>query len=189
MMDALTLLLNRNSAPKLAEPAPDGPVLERILSSALRAPDHARLRPWRFMTVTGKAREHLGELYAQAALKRDASVSEADLEKSRKHPLRAPLLIVVVANIQQHPKVPREEQLISAGCAAHSLLLAAQAEGFAGIWRTGANAYDSTVKQGLGLAADEELVGYLYIGTIEGKYKPLADLKVEDFVSDWTGAK
>lgn len=188
-MDALTLLHSRNSAPKLTTPAPSGKVLEGILSAALRAPDHARLRPWRFMLIEGDARHQLGDLFARAAKQRDPQLSEAGINKSQNHPLRAPLLIVVIASIQAHPKVPRDEQLLSAGCAAHSILLAAHAEGFAGIWRTGINAIDPVVKAGLGLAEHEELVGYLYVGSIDGKYKPLDDLLLEDFVSHWRGEK
>lgn len=186
-MDALTLLHSRNSAPKLTTPAPTGEVLTRILSAAQRAPDHARLRPWRLMLIDGDARHQLGDLFTRAAQQRDPQLSEAGIEKNRQHPLRAPLLVVVIASIQTHPKVPRDEQLLSAGCAAHSILLAAHAEGFAGIWRTGINATDPVVKAGLGLAVNEELVGYLYIGSIDGKYKPLPPVSLDDFVSVWSG--
>ena len=186
-MDALTLLHSRNSAPKLTTPAPSGEVLNNILSAAFRAPDHARLKPLRLLTITGSARLRLGELYANAAQQRDASSSVKDLDKIRNQPLRAPLLVVVIASIQVHPKVPRDEQLLSAGCAAHSILLAAHAHGFAGIWRTGINTLDTVVKAGLGLTNNEELVGYLYIGSIDGKYKPIPQLALEDFVSDWEG--
>lgn len=186
-MDALTLLHSRNSAPRLTTPAPSAEVLERFFGAALRAPDHARLRPWRFLTVTGNARHQLGDLFAKAALQRNPSASDAELDKCRQQPLRAPMLIIVIAPIQEHPKVPRDEQLLSAGCAAHGILLAAHAEGFAGVWRTGVNATDPVVKAGLGLAANEELVAYLYIGTIDGNYKALPELSTQDFVSDWKG--
>ncbi len=60
MSDVLHLLHTRNSAPKLTEPGPDDAALEQILGAALRAPDHARLRPWRFLTVQGERRQALG---------------------------------------------------------------------------------------------------------------------------------
>ena len=189
-MDAITLLHSRNSAPKLCDPAPQGEVLDNMLKAALRAPDHAWLRPWRFLTITGQARERLGELFVNAAQQRrqeanEAVMTEQECAKLAAKALRAPLIIAVVASIQSHPKVPAIEQIISAGCAAHAILLAAHASGFAGVWRTGDNAYDPLVKEGLGLSAAEELVGFLYLGTIDGSYKPLRELSVQDFCRPW----
>ncbi len=189
-MDALTLLHTRNSAPKLKEPAPEGDVLEDIFQAALRAPDHARLRPWRFLTIAGNARDQLGKLFVDVEQQhrqqqgKEAMTAE-EIDKMLAKPLRAPLIIVAVASIKEHPKVPEIEQIISTGCAAHSILLAAQAQGYAGIWRTGGVAYDSLVKQGLGLADNEQVVGFLYIGTIQGAFKPLPEMGKADFCQSW----
>lgn len=185
-MDALSLLHSRNSAPKLTEPAPAGEVLDNILKAALRAPDHARLRPWRFLLVRGGRRNALGDLCADALRARKPDSSTEDLDKARSKALRAPLIIVVVARLQDHPKVPAIEQQLSAGCAAHAMLLAAHAQDFAGIWRTGANAFDRSVMDGLGLAVNEEITGFLYLGTLDGNYKPLANLAIEDYTQEWT---
>lgn len=191
-MDAITLLQTRNSISQLSEPGPGEETLEIMLRSALRAPDHARLRPWRFLTIRGEARRRLGQLFVDAAQQRRSRAGESPLsaqerDKLAAKALRAPLIIVVIATLRDHPKVPAVEQLLSAGCAAHSILLAAQAQGFAGIWRTGSNAYDGRVRQGLGLSTSEEIIGYLYLGTASVNPKPLAQLSVEDFVADWEG--
>lgn len=193
-MDALTLLHTRNSVAKLVEPAPAGEVLQQIFKAALRAPDHAWLRPWRFLTIAGQARNRLGELFVSAAQVRLAEAGEPAMsmeacDKLAAKAYRAPLIIVVIASFKPHPKVPPVEQLLSAGCAAHSILLAAQALGFGGIWRTGNNAYDDNIRRGLGLEPGEEVVGYLYLGTAEGSAKPLRELSVADFVQDWTGTQ
>ncbi len=186
-MDALTLLNQRNSAPKLVEPAPAGDALEQIFIAALRAPDHGRLQPWRFIVIEAEQREHLGQLFAKALLARKPDASPEEIRKSEEAPLRAPMIVAVVAHLQAGAKVPEVEQLLSAGCAAHGMLLAAYALGFGAIWRTGDNNYDATVNAGLGLAAGEELVGYIYLGTAAGTPKPLPDLKVADFVRRWQG--
>jgi nitroreductase len=189
-MDAITLLHGRNSAPRLTEPAPSSEILDDMFKAAFRAPDHARLRPWRFLTIEGESRNQLGDVFANAAQLRNAanngpSLTEGELDKIRSKALRAPLIIAVIACVQEHPKVPEIEQIISAGCAAQNILLAAHAHGFAGVWRTGANAFDREVMNQLGLSAHEQLVGFLYLGTIEGKYKPLAELQVEDYCQPW----
>lgn len=184
-MDATELLLSRNSMPQLIEPAPSDEALERLIQAACRAPDHAWLKPWRFLVVEGEARQKLGEIYAKAALLRDAETPERALERLRNQPLRAPMIITVVAHIQPHPKVPKQEQIISAGCAAHAILLAAHAEGFAGIWRTGDNAYDPHVIQTMGLAENEEIIGFLYLGTAAGPLKALPDNDIKKYCQIW----
>jgi nitroreductase len=102
-------------------------------------------------------------------------------------PQRAPLLVVVVCRYTEHPKVPAHEQLLSAGCAAHGLLLAAEAQGFAGVWRTGWVAEDDYIASELGLAANEEIIGFLYFGSRDGRAKSLPERKVDNYVSEWTG--
>lgn len=187
MNAVLTLLTERNSAAKLTEPAPSPQELQWMLQAAVRAPDHAWLTPWRFLTVSGDARIRLGDLFAQAARRRDPCQSEDQIEKFRKPPLRAPLLVIVVARVQDHPKVPEQEQVLSAGCAAHALLLAAEAQGYAGIWRTGDNAYDPYINGALGLSANERIVAYLYLGTREGMGKKLPERSLAEFVTTWEG--
>lgn len=191
-MDAITLLHERNSVSKLCEPAPSGEVLANILKAGLRAPDHGRLNPWRFLTVEGSARERLGNLFIKSAQALAASngadgPNENEQNRMSRQPLRAPLIIVVISAVKEHPKVPPIEQVLSAGCAAHSILLAVHALGYAGIWRTGSNAYDARVMNGLGLSGSDVIVGFIYIGTREGSFKPLAELAVEDYCQAWTG--
>lgn len=193
-MEALTLLHTRNSASKLTAPAPSGQQLDTMLKAALRVPDHAWLRPWRFLTIEGQALDRLGELFVEAAQVRLATAGAPPMDplacdKLAAKARRAPLVIVVIAALREHPKVPAVEQLLSAGCAAHSILLAAHAQGFAGIWRTGVNAYDDRINRGLGLSASEQIVGYLYLGSLEGSAKPLRELAVEDFCQAWTGGQ
>lgn len=184
-MDALTLLKGRNSAARLCAPGPDDNALAEIFASASRAPDHGRLRPWRFLLVRGDALSALGELFADAAQQRDPSLSEANYQRCRQQPLRAPLILIVIACVNADSTVPVIEQQLSAGCAAHGALLAAEALGYAGIWRTGANAFDQVVHRGLGLDSHEEISGFLYLGTRDGPSKPLPELAQTDFMKEW----
>lgn len=187
MIDALTLLTERNSAPRLADPAPDAAAREAIFAAALRAPDHAWLRPWRFASVRGDERTALGQLMLESLLRRQPEADEAARNKALTAPLRAPLVLVVMAAITEHPKVPAWEQRISAGCAAYSVLLAAEALGYAGIWRTGAVAEDRTFARDFGAAENEHIVGFLYLGTRAGTEKSLPALDPESFHDEWTG--
>lgn len=184
-MDALSLLHNRNSMPQLQAPGPDKTQLEDILKAALRAPDHAWLRPWRFLVIEGEGLHELGELFVTAACNQHGELDEAKKEKMRRKPLRAPLIITVIACFQKHHKIPRDEQLIAAGCAAHGLILAAHALGFGAMWRTGDNAEYPVVREGLGVTADEQIIGFIYLGTPANSYKPLPQMAVTDFYHSW----
>lgn len=184
-MDALSALLTRNSASKLIEPAPGKDELQQIISAALRSPDHARLRPWRFLLIEGEAREALGALFAEATKQTKPGVSLETLQKASSKSQRAPLIIVVIASSTAHPKVPHVEQQLSAGCAAQNILLSAHALGYAGIWRTGAMAYHQIVRDGLGLASNEEITGFIYLGTMSGEPKVVPELNPDHFATYW----
>lgn len=184
-MEALDALLNRVSVPRLQEPGPTAEQRRNLFTAALRAPDHAQLRPWRFLTVEGAAREQLGELFARAVAADNPKARPEALQKAQAMPLRAPLLVVVIASLRVQPKVPEEEQLLSAGCAAHAILLAAHAQGIGAIWRTGDLAYHPLVRAGLGLAEHERIVGFLYLGAPTGELRTPPRPEIGDFVSAW----
>ena len=184
-MDAIEALLGRNSATRLTEPAPSGKALQNVFRAALRAPDHARLKPWRFLVVDGLGREQLGEVFAQVALADDPSLDNDALAAIRAKTQRAPMIVIAIARLQEHPKVPEIEQYLSAGAAAHAMLLAAHAQGFAGIWRTGPMAFHPAVHRGLRLAGNEKIVGFLYLGTRDGDPKPLPDYDPGQFFQYW----
>ncbi|WP_116364944.1 nitroreductase family protein [Parahaliea mediterranea] len=185
MSDVLTFLQQRNSAPRLTEPAPGPGELREMVRAALRAPDHCWLNPWRFIRIEGERRAAFGEVLEQCLLQRKPDADPAARDKARNAPLRAPLLLVVVARISEHPKVPAVEQRLSAGCAAHGILLAAEALGYAGVWRTGDAAFDPRVFQALGLASGEEITGFLYLGSRAAPAKNLPALEPDDFLSPW----
>lgn len=165
-MDALTLLHNRTSTPALQAPAPTPEQLDIMYRAALRAPDHACLRPWRFIEVAGDDLDALGEVFvAASAAVCDGGLSDEKAAKMRRMPHRAPMIIVAVATLHTHPKVPEIEQVITAGCAAQAVVQAAYAQGLGAMWRTGDLAFNQRVMDALGLASHEKLIGFIYIGT------------------------
>ncbi|GHG74976.1 nitroreductase [Alishewanella longhuensis] len=165
-MDALTLLTTRYSSPRLTEPAPGGEALELIKRAAIQVPDHGALRPWRFVIAEGReALDRLGDIFAEAAIEEDPSISVEMQERARQLPLRAPMVITCIAKVIEHPKVPAAEQIQSAACAVMAMQQMAFALGFGGVWRTGAYAQQDYVKQAFALQADDEIVGFLYLGT------------------------
>lgn len=181
----LSFLYEQSSVPaaQLVEPAPHGEQLEAILQSAMSAPDHGELTPYRFIIIEGESRHKLSEVFASAAEAR--GLDATSIEKQRLKPLRSPLIICVVACLQDSPKIPQIEQLLSAGCAAQHIQLACRMAGFGSIWLTGDNCYDNHVLEALGLGFEEKLIGLLYLGTPKEKIVSKSRKSVTDKISHW----
>jgi len=164
---SLQALDERRSTPsrQLGEPGPDEATLLQMLRSAVRVPDHGKLVPFRFLRITGAARDALGEFLAARTRERDPGAPQAALDKDRQRFSFAPLVITVIARLQPGHKVPEQEQLLTAGCVCFALLQAAQAYGFGAQWLTAWMAYDPEVAAHLGLDAHERVVGFIHIGT------------------------
>ena len=133
------------------------------MKAATRAPDHAGLKPWHFVVCTGKGLEKLGDVFRDAAIA--SQMTEKDVQRANQLPLRAPMVIVAITKYQEHPKVPWVEQVASTSCAIQSMQMAALAQGFNGMWRTGSYAQNRHVKEAFDLNEKDEIVGFLYLGT------------------------
>ena len=185
-MNAIEALVTRKSAAMLGEPGPSRDDLDVLMQAAVRAPDHCRLRPWRFLVIENEAREALGQVFMEALKRREPEATEAALMKAQSNPLRAPTIIVVIAKIEEHPKVPAIEQILSAGAAAQNIMIAAHALGYAGIWRSGAPCFDPYVKSALGAGEKDQIVGFLYLGTAV-RTPALPQEPFADYMEIWKG--
>jgi nitroreductase len=181
----MTALLTRISPLRLTGDDIEESCIGKMLAAAVRAPDHGRLRPWRFIVVRGDARARLGEVMAQALRLRNPAATDAALRAEHEKPLRAPLIVVVAAMIRSDTRIPAVEQVASAAAAAQNILLAAHALGLGAFWRTGPAAYDPHVKRALGLEAEDEIIGLLYIGRVETP-GPAKSPDLQGVVEEWT---
>ncbi len=187
---ALSALDARRSVPsrQLTEPGPDDATVLRMLQSAVRVPDHGKLVPFRFIRLAGDARVALGRFVAERDRQRDPQVSDAQLEKDLQRFSHAPLVLVVVTRIREHPKVPAQEQLMTAGCVCFALMQAAQALGFGAQWLTAWMAFDAGVHAHLGLAEGEGIAGFIHIGTAAMEVPERERPDAASLLQDWNGA-
>ena len=185
LMDALTAISQRVSVAQLTGPGPSAEQLELLFQAAFRAPDHAWMRPWRYLTIKDEGLVKLGEVFAQAGLNKDPELDQDKIDKLKRMPSRAPLMVVAMADIQQHPNVPANEQRLAVGAGIQHMLTAAYALGLGAIWRTGEMAYEPYVSESLGLNKTEEILGFIYLGHVNCKLKQPPVLKIEDFVRSW----
>jgi nitroreductase len=186
----LSLLATRRSGrPRdLVEPGPDADQLRRILEIGLRAPDHGKLAPWRFLHVAKAWRDAFHALLERAyRADKEDEPGRLELEAVHRFAHQAPELIVLVSSPVQGTKIPQWEQELSCGAAGMNLLLATHAMGFAGGWVTGWAAYSEEVRRGLGLREQERIAGFLFLGTpavpLEERARPAFDY----VVSEWGG--
>lgn len=179
-MDVFEAIYQRQSVSKVkSEPVPRE-LIEQLLTAAVQAPNHHKVRPWRFVVLQGEARERMGEIMAKSLKTSKPEVSNDDVQRERLKPLRAPVLIAVAVDKPAIPKVQEIENVAAASAAIQNLLLAAHALGLGAIWRTGPTATDPAIKAFLGLPVDQHLIGFVYVGYPEAASTPPARPSFED---------
>lgn len=186
----LALLSTRRSVKpeKLIAPGPSAAELETMLKIASRVPDHKKLAPWRFIVLEGDARVRLGEIIAQACVAAEKETpSDVRLATERGRLMRAPLVIAVVSRVIEHPGAPEWEQVLSAGAACLNLCLAANAMGYGTSWITEWIAYNENVRAALGVAGNERIAGFVYVGTASQRPEDRDRPALADIVSRWVG--
>lgn len=183
-MESIEAIHTRQSVAKVKPDPVPREVIEKLLSAAVQAPNHYKVRPWRFVVLTGKAREKLGEVMAQTFLEKlpdlPPDAQEKALEKERTKPLRSPLLIAVGVDKPVESKVIEIENVCATAAACQNLLLAAHDLGLAAKWRTGDPARDPKIKRFLGFEPDQHLIAFLYIGYPEFESEPVERPSFED---------
>lgn len=186
----LQLLATRRSVKPamLVEPAPSVSEIETILKCASRVPDHKKLAPWRFIVFEGDARRKFGEVLATTLKAEEATEpSHVRLDIERERFMRSPLVIAVVSRVVPNPGAPEWEQILSAGAACFNLCLAANALGYGTCWLTEWYTYSAGIRRALGLAENERVAGFVYIGTTKEAQEDRERPVLADIVSRWQG--
>lgn len=183
--ELLNFIKSRRSIGNLVAPAPTQAQIEQAIEVAMSAPDHKQLQPYRFVVLQNSALDELGQALCQASLDQ-GETDERTLTKTLAMPRRAPMIIACMTNYREHDKVPHWEQLASTAAATQNLLLALQALGYATVWRTGPLANAAAVKTYFGLEGDNQVVGFVYVGTPGTELPPRAPVLVDDFI-DYRG--
>ena len=169
-MSPIEALLSRISVPRVIEPGVTSDELDLLLRAGLRACDHGRLKPYRFVLLEGEARERLGDAMSDYLHGDLVDISEDAIDATKNKALRAPTLLSVIFCPKDHDKIPETEQLVTAGCAAQLVVTAAHMLGIGAIWRTGNAIYSGEVSKMLDLDENEQVVAMIYMG------RPASDL-------------
>ena len=183
---ALTLIHSRqHTSPKrLGDPGPDREQVEKILTAAGAAPDHGLLTPWRLVIIPPERRHLLAEAFADALVERDFEATEEQKQEAREKAYRGPFLVMVIARLDPalgatHP----QERLISAGCAVQNMLLAAHAMGLGAGLSSGRGLYSGRMRQLFRLAAEEQPLCFITMGTVLKRKSATARPTMGDYSS------
>ncbi|MDP3175139.1 MAG: nitroreductase [Phenylobacterium sp.] len=182
--DTLRFLAARrsSSAVTLAAPGPSDAELDQLLHLAARVPDHGKLAPWRFIVLDAEGKAAFAAKLEALAHGRGDTRAAAKLVK-----LKTPPMGVAVISRETRGDIPAWEQQLSAGAACTNLLYAAIAMGYGANWITDWYAYDRDAATILGLADNERVAGYVFIGTPNEPPLERERPNVESLISRWRG--
>lgn len=179
-MDVIEAIHNRQSQGKVKPDPVPRELIETLLEAAVQAPNHYKVRPWRFVVLTGEGRNRLGEVMAASQQERHPEFPLEAFDKCRALPRRAPVVIAVGVDKPNEAKVLEIENICAAAAAIQNLLIAAYAVGLAAKWRTGEWARDMRVKEFLGFEPDQHIIGFVYLGYPEFAAEPASRPSFED---------
>ena len=177
-MDVMTAINTRASAIRLSEPGPSKEQLDIILGAGIRAPDHGRISPWRFVVLSGGDRNVLAKAMIDRLKRIQPNMPAEEADREGLKAMRAPTIIVVAAKTGTPGKIIDIERILAVGAATQNMFLAIHALGLGAMWKTGDSAYDDTVKVALGLEPTDSIVAFLYVGTVASPGMP-RDSKLE----------
>ena len=189
MNETIEFLLKRRSITvrNMVGPGPSDDDLETILRAGIRVPDHGKIGPWRFILLKGDSRIRFSDRVAEAYRKANPDAIEEQVEIEHERFQRAPVVIAVVSRTIASHKIPVWEQQLSSGAACMNMLNAAQALGYAAQWITEWPAYNDDVAAALGLAENERVAGFVYLGSVANPPEERDRPDLGDIVSEWGG--
>jgi len=165
--EVFSFLQTRRSVPAkfMSGPGPDEFQIRALIEIASRVPDHGKIAPWRFVRYTPDYCVRLGERIVERFQQLNSESSDEMLSLERERFTRSPVVIALISSTRDHPKVPKWEQVLSAGAAGMNLLVAANALGFDAQWLSEWVAFDETLANDFGVLEGEKIAGFIHIGT------------------------
>jgi nitroreductase len=168
----------------LEAPGPGEAEMEAILEAAAAAPDHGKIVPFRFVVVPEAARAAFIEASLAAFREAVPDADEAGLKKARGKAEQPPAVVALVARFQpEHPKIGMPDQWLAVGCALQNLWLAAESLGFSCGVSSGRVVESQAMRRAFALAANEQIVSIVSIGTPKERQPPRPKPPLADIVS------
>jgi nitroreductase len=166
-MDAIDAIQRRTSVRRFRPDSVSRDTIQRLLDSAVRAPNHKLTEPWRFAVLRGDARAGYAEIRAGHRLKRFTDPASAEalagVEKVRREALETPAFIVVMCK-ESPDEITREEDYAAAMMAIANMMIAAESLELGTYLRTGGVMREPVLADLIGLPEGFRVVGILSLG-------------------------
>jgi len=188
--DVIEAILTRHSvSPKrVVKPGPSVDQLRILMAAAAAAPDHGKLRPWRFVEFTETSRNTLADVFEVALLERLPNADADALSRTREKASRAPLLLGLVLQLNRTADVPHvDDQMASGGAALQNVLLAAHSMGFGARALSGQAVRTNAFRAALNLVGDEIFLCFIAIGTATSAPRRNERPAPESLLTQWNG--
>ena len=176
-MEVTQAIQSRRSVGRVKQDPVPRELVEKILESAVHAPNHKITEPWRFHVFTGKGRGELARARAELARilaeteREEEELAAGRISRERKKAFRAPVVIAVISR-GGRDEFETLENYAACAAAVQNMQLTAHALGLATIWRTGLQAYHPYMREFFGLEAGDKIVAYLYLGYPDMEERP-----------------
>lgn len=171
---------------RMGNPGPASEEIHALVDAALSAPDHNQLKPWRLLIIPQEKRELLAQTFIAGKVRRHGDISDEEKSRELDKSASTPVMIALISSVSPNdPYVPAEEQYISIGASMQNILLGAHAMGYGAIILSGNRVRDQEVHKILGLNENENLVGFICLGTIMKTPKEIVRPKYPDVLSTW----
>ncbi len=165
-MSVLDIIKARRTIGAMQDKDVSEDAINLMLEAGTWAPNHKKTEPWKFRVFTGDSRVRLGDEMERIMKQKTAHLSEEEAlkktTKAKKGPLRAPVIIAVA--VSPSGKVPEIEEISAVAASIQNMLLVAEEQGLATIWRTGEIVYQSELNDFLSLEDGDKLLGLIYVG-------------------------
>ena len=124
-------------------------------------------RAVQFTVFTGEGLKKLADFQSQLYKKEAGdNFKEATYIKLREKPLKASHVIAIGMKRTTVKNIPEVEDIAAVACSVQNMYLSLTAYGLGGYWTTGGITYNAKAKPFFGLAEDDRLMGFFYIGHI-----------------------
>jgi nitroreductase len=175
-MNVLEAIQSRRSIANMKDQPVPRELIEQVMEAGTWAPNRYLTEPWRFFVIQGNGRNELSKVMEnivfQSGIDLESEEGKRKLEKERKKPFRAPVIITVAAEVTENGKALRMEELGAVYAAIQNMLLAAHGLGLATYWKTGKACYSPLMKEFFNLKEKDEILAFIYLGYADSEKNP-----------------
>ena len=161
-------------------------IIEKLLSSAIWAPNHGKTQPWRFTVFQEKGRLELSDQLASAYKEnfKGEDFNEIKFKKLKNRPLQSTAIIGVCMERDKSERIPEIEEVEAVACAIQNLMLTATAYGIGSFWSSPKLLDSTQIRSYFKLGEKDRCLALVYLGYTKEPW-PKGQRKPIEYVTRW----